>query len=105
MFATNTPKVYWGEAVLTATYLINRMSSRVLSFKTPKEVLLSSYPDTKLMSILPFKLFGCVVYVYIQGSMRTKLDRKTRKCIFWDILVVKRDINVIVPLLEKCLFP
>lgn len=65
MFATNTPKVYWGEAILTVTHLINRMSLRILSFRTPKEMLLSCYPNTKLMSTLPFKLFGCVVYVYI----------------------------------------
>ena len=34
-FNTGVPKHFWGETVLTATYLINRMPSRVLDFKTP----------------------------------------------------------------------
>ena len=33
MFQTNVPKYLWGEAILTASYLINRMPSRVLDFK------------------------------------------------------------------------
>ena len=32
MFKMSVPKYLWGEAVLTACYLINRMSSRVLNF-------------------------------------------------------------------------
>ena len=34
-FNIGVPKHFWGEAVLTATYLINRMPLRVLDFKTP----------------------------------------------------------------------
>lgn len=32
MFSTHVTESFWGEAVLIATYLINRMSSCVLSF-------------------------------------------------------------------------
>ena len=39
------PKIYWGEAILAATYLINRMPSRVLAFKSPIETLLEFFPN------------------------------------------------------------
>ncbi|KAE8726748.1 hypothetical protein F3Y22_tig00006365pilonHSYRG00038 [Hibiscus syriacus] len=35
LFAANAPKYLWGEALLTATYLINRMPSKTLDFKIP----------------------------------------------------------------------
>jgi hypothetical protein len=37
LFSTKVPKYLWGEAVLTAAHLINRMPSRVLNLKTPFE--------------------------------------------------------------------
>jgi IS30 family transposase len=37
MFMMNVPKLLWGEAVKTVAYLINRMPSRVLNYKTPIE--------------------------------------------------------------------
>ena len=43
MFTSQVPQYLWGEAILTATYLINRMPSRVLKFRTPCEVLLSLF--------------------------------------------------------------
>jgi hypothetical protein len=39
MFTMNVPKFLWREAVMTATYLINRMPSRVLGMKTPYEMI------------------------------------------------------------------
>ncbi|XP_022856635.1 uncharacterized protein LOC111377743 [Olea europaea var. sylvestris] len=45
IFTTHVPKHFWGEAVLTAAYFINRMSSRVLKFQTPSQVLLKTYPE------------------------------------------------------------
>ncbi|RVW38972.1 Retrovirus-related Pol polyprotein from transposon TNT 1-94 [Vitis vinifera] len=45
MIASNVPKQLWGEVVLTATYLINRMPYRILQFKTPCQILLTAYPS------------------------------------------------------------
>jgi transposase InsO family protein len=45
MFESNVPKFLWGGAVLTESYLINRMPTRVLNYSTPLNVfknLLSS---------------------------------------------------------------
>ena len=82
MFTCHVPKHFWGEAVLTATYLINRLPSRVLSFKTPFQVLLQSFTNTKLISNFPTKVFGCTAFVHMNQPHRTKLDPKSLKCIF-----------------------
>ncbi|RVW69693.1 Retrovirus-related Pol polyprotein from transposon TNT 1-94 [Vitis vinifera] len=42
MFSSNVPNYFWGEAILTATYLINRMPSRVLTFQSPRQLLLKN---------------------------------------------------------------
>jgi len=43
---------------MTATYLINRMPSRVLGMKTPCEMILG-----KNEFIVPPKVFGCTCFV------------------------------------------
>ena len=80
MFSTNVPKCFWGEAVLTAAYLINRMPSSVLNFQTPCQVLLSSYPNTRLLTNIPPRVFGCTAFVHIYNQ--SKLDPKSLKCVF-----------------------
>ena len=35
LFTKNVPKFYWGDAVLTVAYLINRMPSKVLENQSP----------------------------------------------------------------------
>ncbi|KAM6551619.1 hypothetical protein CsatB_001427 [Cannabis sativa] len=82
MFSTQVPKHFWGEAVLTATYLINRMPSRVLNFQTPCHTVLKDFPHTKFISLLDPKIFGCTAFVHLHSQNRSKLDPKSIKCIF-----------------------
>ena len=52
-------KFLWYYAILTASYLVNRMSSTPLG----DEILLRRlHPGTEIFS-LPSKVFGCVVFV------------------------------------------
>ena len=44
MFYKNLPKYLWGDVVLTTSYLINRMSSKVLQYSTPLECLKIFFP-------------------------------------------------------------
>ena len=80
LFTMNVPKHFQGEAVLTATYLINRMSSRTLKFQTPIQALLQTFPNTRIISSLPPKIFGCTVFVH--NHHKNKLDPKAIKCVF-----------------------
>jgi IS30 family transposase len=58
MFTMNVPKFLWSEAVLTATYLINRMPSKILGMKSPCQLVLN-----KNEFIVPPKLFGSTCFV------------------------------------------
>ncbi|GFY96881.1 dihydroxyacetone kinase [Actinidia rufa] len=72
------PKYFWHMAVLTATYLINRMPSRVIQGKAPLYIL---QPASTLFPIIP-RVFGCTCFVQIRSHTRTKLDDKAVHCIF-----------------------
>ncbi|KOM56062.1 hypothetical protein LR48_Vigan10g195400 [Vigna angularis] len=82
LFQMSVPKIYWGEAVLTATYLINRLPTRVLNGISPIESLLSFVPSSPLISSLPSRIFGCIAFVHSHHPNRSKLDPKALKCIF-----------------------
>ena len=43
LFTNQVPKYLWGEAVLTATYLINRMPNKVLNFETSFDFFISFF--------------------------------------------------------------
>ncbi|RVX06283.1 Retrovirus-related Pol polyprotein from transposon TNT 1-94 [Vitis vinifera] len=83
MFFSNVPNYFWGEAILTATYLINRMPSRVLTFQSPRQLLLKKFPHTRAASSdLPFKVFGCTAFVHVYPQNRSKFAPRANKCIF-----------------------
>jgi hypothetical protein len=65
------------DAVLTAVYFINRMSSRVLDWKSPTEML-----KGKNKNILPLKIFGCICFVQNNKLNVEKLNPKAMKYIF-----------------------
>ena len=81
-FTTRVLKYFWGEAVLTATYLINRMPSRVLEFKTPLDTLKNLFQTSKIFCSLPPKVFGCTAFVHIHNHNRGKLDPRSLRCVF-----------------------
>ena len=81
LFQQNVPKSYWGEAVLTSTYVINRIPSRVLGFKSPLETLSQFYPDIQSSFNVATRVFGCTSFVHIHNHNQGKLDPRALKCL------------------------
>ncbi|KAA0025531.1 putative inactive ATP-dependent zinc metalloprotease FTSHI 4 [Cucumis melo var. makuwa] len=61
MLSTFFPSYLWGDVVLTATYLINRMPSRILHLQTSLESLKEFYPSTRLISDARLCVRACLL--------------------------------------------
>ncbi|KAA0053629.1 Beta-galactosidase [Cucumis melo var. makuwa] len=82
MLSTSLPSYLWGDAILTAAHLINRMPSRILHLQTPLDCLKESYPSTRLVFEVPLRVFGCTAYVYNFGPNQTKFTPRAQACAF-----------------------
>ena len=83
MFSIGVPKYLWGEAIITSAYLINSLPSCVLKFETPRQALIKLFPHAHVLSSnLPFKIFGCSIFVHVHPQNRSKLDPQSIKCVF-----------------------
>ncbi|KAL0415707.1 UNVERIFIED_CONTAM: Retrovirus-related Pol polyprotein from transposon TNT 1-94 [Sesamum latifolium] len=71
------PKSFWAEAVSMACYLINRSPRASLGGKVAEEVWTSNPVDFDHL-----RIFGCPAYVHVPSDERSKLDPKSKQCIF-----------------------
>ena len=81
MIDSSVPKYFWPEAVATATYLLNRLPTKILKQQTPIQTLTEYAQVPPALTLLP-RIFGCTVYVHIPKSKRDKLDPCAVKCVF-----------------------
>jgi hypothetical protein len=61
-------------------YLINRMPSQVLFFSIPLQTLTQHIQIPSLLH-LELRVFGCVAYVHLQKTQRTKLEPCAILCV------------------------
>nr|KYP72897.1 Retrovirus-related Pol polyprotein from transposon TNT 1-94 [Cajanus cajan] len=71
------PKVFWPEAVKWCVHVQNRCPTVTVENKTPKEAWSGVKPVVEY-----FCIFGCAAHVHVPNKRRTKLDDKSRKCVF-----------------------
>lgn len=76
-FQANIPDCLWGDCILTATYIINRLPSATINNKTPFEVLTSKVPTYNNM-----KVFGCLCYATNLSPHKDKFETRARPCVF-----------------------
>ena len=71
------PKSFWGEAMRTTVDLINLSPSYPLKGDIPKRVWTG-----KFVSFGHLRVFGCSAFVHVPRDEQSKLDSKTKQCIF-----------------------
>lgn len=74
LFHANLPKTFWGEAVSTTTYIINRSPSSTINLQTPYERWIGHKPNLSHL-----KIFGCLTYAHVKQG---KLEPRAKKCLF-----------------------
>ena len=107
MLQMAAPKSFWHDVVLTAGFLINRMSSSALGGDIPFKCL---FPDSPLFPRL--RIFGCVLCSSFETDM-DKLSPRAASCIFlgysrtqkgykcYDPVAKKRFVSTDVTLFES----
>jgi hypothetical protein len=71
------PAQFWGEAVTTAVYVLNRAPTKSLEGVTPYEAWHGKKP-----SVGHFKVFGCVGHVKNVGPGVNKMSDRSAKMVF-----------------------
>jgi hypothetical protein len=86
------PGEFWGEAVSTAVYLLNRAPTRSFQGKTPYEAWYKKKPRVHHL-----RTFGCVAHVKKTGPGISKLsDRSTHKWCSLDMSQEQKDIDFMI---------
>lgn len=76
-FEANLPTTFWGECILTATYIVNRLPSKVINDKTPYEILFERYPEYDHM-----RVFGCLAYYKNTETNGDKFEPRGKPGVF-----------------------
>ncbi|KAL2232434.1 UNVERIFIED_CONTAM: Retrovirus-related Pol polyprotein from transposon RE1 [Sesamum indicum] len=77
MFESHLPKHFWAESILAATFIINRLPSPTLNWKSPYELLYETSP-----SYQPLKTFGCLFYAANVQPHKSKFEPRATRCVF-----------------------
>jgi transposase InsO family protein len=77
MKAMSMPSWFWGEAVLTAVFILNRSPTQSVEGRTPYEVWHGKKP-----SVDYFRTFGCVEHVKQRNKRLSKLEDRSTMMVF-----------------------
>ncbi|CAL1352482.1 unnamed protein product [Linum trigynum] len=96
LLASHVPTSFWPEAVSTAVRLINYQITPVLDQNSPFHRLFSKPPPYSRL-----RIFGCLCFVLLPRSERTKLTSKTARCAFLGYSDVYKGYLCYDPILKR----
>ncbi|GAA0155832.1 transmembrane signal receptor [Lithospermum erythrorhizon] len=76
-FQANLPTVFWGDCILTSTYLINRYPLPSLNHISPHQLLFQTVPTYSHI-----RTFGCLCFPATTKHGRLKFEPRATPCIF-----------------------
>nr|GMD44069.1 uncharacterized protein LOC109157055 [Ipomoea batatas] len=76
-FQASLPEKFWGDYILHAVYIINRLPSATLNNQIPYQILFDKLPKYQHL-----RIFGCLTFAVIPSCKRDKFSPRARKCIF-----------------------
>lgn len=85
-FLASLPIKFWAECALTAWYLINRTPCKLLTDKTPFEMLYGRPPAFNQL-----RVFGCLCYAHNQNHNGDKFASRSRRCAFLGYRTARKD--------------
>ena len=103
LIQASTPLNLCGFAVMIVVHLINRLPSSTLGLQSPIEILENKYPDVRLKTGLPVRIFGCVAYVHNPVHKNNKWSTKALKCVFLGYSSTQKGYKVYHPITQKYL--
>ncbi|KAK3005199.1 hypothetical protein RJ639_016441 [Escallonia herrerae] len=97
LHAKNLPRELWAEAMRCACHVINRLPPW-LGIKSPFELLYNVKPDVSHL-----RVFGSICFVHVSKSDRTKLDPKSKKCLFIGYDLNRKGWRCMDPVTKRCI--
>ena len=81
LIEAHMPLSYWGEALTSAAYLINRVPSNTINFQTPSQALAEAVVAPAVPNLSPH-IVGCVAFVHLHKHQCNKLSPRALHCVF-----------------------
>ena len=81
LIEAHVPLSYWGHALTSAAYFINRVPSSTIDFRTPSQALIEAIV-APVGPNLPPHVFGRVAFVHLHKRQRNKLTPRPMRCVF-----------------------
>lgn len=96
MKTMKVPAEFWGEAVTTAVYILNRSQTKSVEGMTPYEAWYKHKP-----SVHHLRTFGCLVHVKVTGGQVKKLDDRSIEMVLFGYEKGSKAYRVYNPVTRK----